>query len=542
MPVSGTPYDHSVHPVALQGAASLQCLLVPNPYIACLTLRDLLSKELAMQLNLTHISYTYPGTASPAIEDVSATFPSGWTGIIGDNGCGKSTLARIAARVITPDSGTVSPNLFASYCEQDSTQEPDKLFDLASDWGKEAQRARALLRIEDDWFWRYDTLSGGQQKRFQIACALYAQPDVLIMDEPTNDLDAATRDIVKEALASFSGIGILISHDRDLLDSLVGQSLMCEGARWTMRPGGYSKASDQAASERASAMRDREQASREAKRLKTEAQRRSEEAARQKGKRSKRGLSKKDSDAREKIGRAIVSGKDGVAGKLSSKMSGRLAKAEAELSEKTVSKRYDHRIGEFGVAARSSCVAHLEASRLSAGEFSIDVPELWISPTDHVVLTGANGTGKSLVVRSIIESVPDNVKVAYVPQDVGPEERERALRHLRDQDQETKGRILSIVARLNSDPDKLLDGDDLSPGELRKLMLAEQLVTNPNLLVLDEPTNHLDVGSIEALQEMLSGFSGALLLVTHDRQLSEAVTQIGWETIQGESLMRLLVV
>ena len=56
MPVSGTPYDHSVHPVALQGAASLQCLLVPNPYIACLTLRDLLSKELAMQLNLTHTS------------------------------------------------------------------------------------------------------------------------------------------------------------------------------------------------------------------------------------------------------------------------------------------------------------------------------------------------------------------------------------------------------------------------------------------------------------------------------------------------------
>ena len=103
-------------------------------------------------------------------------------------------------------------------------------------------------------------------------------------------------------------------------------------------------------------------------------------------------------------------------------------------------------------------------------------------------------------------------------------------------------RCTSPSLRLNSDPDKLLDGDDLSPGELRKLMLAEQLVTNPNFLVLDEPTNHLDVGSIEALQEMLSGFSGALLLVTHDRQLSEAVTQIGWETIQGESLMRLLVV
>lgn len=495
-----------------------------------------------MQLNLTHINYTYPGAVSPTIDDVNVTFPSGWTGIIGNNGCGKSTLARIAARIIVPDSGTVSPTLFSSYCQQDSTQEPENLFDLASDWGKEAQRTRALLYIEDDWFWRYDTLSGGQQKRIQIACALYAQPDVLIMDEPTNDLDAATRDIVREALASFERIGILISHDRDLLDSLVGQSLMCEDARWTMRPGGYSKASDQAASERASAIRDREQASREAKRLKAEAQRRSEEAARQKGKRSKRSLSKGDSDARERIGRAIVSGKDGVAGKLSSKMSGRLTKAEAELSKKTVSKRYDHRIGEFGVAARSSCVAHLEASRLSAGEFSIDVPELWISPTDHVVLIGANGTGKSLVVRSVIESVPDTVKTAFIPQNVGPGERERALKHLRDQDQEMKGRILSIVARLNSDPDKLLDGDDLSPGELRKLMLAEQLVMNPNFLVLDEPTNHLDLGSIKALQETLIDFPGALLLVTHDRLLSEAVTQIAWETIHGEKLVRLQIV
>lgn len=495
-----------------------------------------------MQLNLTHINYTYPGAVSPTIDDVNVTFPSGWTGIIGNNGCGKSTLARIAARIIVPDSGTVSPTLFSSYCQQDSTQEPENLFDLASDWGKEAQRTRALLCIEDDWFWRYDTLSGGQQKRIQIACALYAQPDVLIMDEPTNDLDAATRDIVREALASFERIGILISHDRDLLDSLVGQSLMCEDARWTMRPGGYSKASDQAASERASAIRDREQASREAKRLKAEAQRRSEEAARQKGKRSKRGLSKGDSDAREKIRRAIVSGKDGVAGKLSSTMNGRLAKAEAALSKSAISKRYDHRIGEFGIAARSSYVAHLEATRLSVGDFSIDVPELWIAPTEHVVLTGANGTGKSLVVKSVVESVPETVKTAFIPQNVGPGKRERALKHLRDQDQEMKGRILSIVARLNSDPDKLLDGDDLSPGELRKLMLAEQLVMNPNFLVLDEPTNHLDLGSIKALQESLIDFPGALLLVTHDRLLSEAVTQIAWETIQGEKLVRLQIV
>lgn len=138
---------------------------VPDP------LRDLPSKELAMQLNLNHISYTYPGTVSAAIDDVSVTFPSGWTGIIGDNGCGKSTLARIAAHSIAPDSGTVGPKLFSAYCQQDSTQEPDNLLDL----------------------------------------------------------DAVTRGIVREALASFGSSGILISHDRALLYSLVSQGLMCEG-------------------------------------------------------------------------------------------------------------------------------------------------------------------------------------------------------------------------------------------------------------------------------------------------------------------------
>lgn len=118
-----------------------------------------------MQLNLTNISYTYPGAVSPAVRDVGVTFSSGWTAVIGDNGCGKSTLARIATRLIEPDSGTVGSKLFSVYCQQDSSLEPGNLIDFASDWNQEAQRAKALLHIGDDWPWRYDTLSGGQQKR-----------------------------------------------------------------------------------------------------------------------------------------------------------------------------------------------------------------------------------------------------------------------------------------------------------------------------------------------------------------------------------------
>lgn len=483
-----------------------------------------------MQLNLSHISYTYPGATAPALKDASATFPLGWTGIIGDNGCGKTTLAQIAAGIIKPDRGSVSSHLFCSYCQQDSTLEPINLQDFASDWSREAQQLRDLLLIEDDWLWRYETLSGGQQKRIQIACALFARPDVLVMDEPTNDLDITTRTLVKNALATFTGIGILISHDRDLLDSLVSQSLLCEAGRWIMRTGGYSKASAQADSERVSTLHTRENALRETKRLKAEAQRRNEEASRQKGLRSKSGLAKKDSDARERIGRAIVSGKDGIAGKLSTTMNRRVDQAESVLNETRITKRYDPQIGDYGVASRSKIVVHSAKTSLNAGDFSIAVPELWITPTDHITLTGSNGTGKSLIVHHILQLIPDGITTAFIPQRVEFSERERALSILAGCDQKMRGQILSIVARLNSDPDRLLDGSDVSPGELRKLMLAEQLLKEPNLLVLDEPTNHLDIGSIEALENMLKEFAGAVLLVTHDRDLAHAVANTKWQT------------
>ena len=76
-----------------------------------------------------------------------------------------------------------------------------------------------MLGIDDGWLWEYDRLSGGQKKRVQIACALWKCPDLLIMDEPTNNLDAPTRAIVGNALAEFKGVGLLISHDRCLMEA-----------------------------------------------------------------------------------------------------------------------------------------------------------------------------------------------------------------------------------------------------------------------------------------------------------------------------------
>ncbi len=496
-------------------------------------------RSAAMQLNLSHISYTYPGASFPALDSINAVFPQGWTGIIGDNGCGKTTLALIAARQIAPISGSITPSLYASYCSQDASVTPSNLYELADNWSHEGRHLRELLGIDEEWFWRYETLSGGQQRRIQIACALFSAPDVLVMDEPTNDLDSETRTIIKEALASFKGIGLLISHDRDLLDSLVSQSLIFDGRQVIMRPGGYTKATDQAANDRMSALRRREKAKREVKRIEVEAQRRRQEASLQKAKRSGRGLGNKDNDARERIGRAIISGKDGVAGKLSSNMDRRLARANESLADIHVGKRYEHRLGDWGTVARSSIVSHVVSTTLQAGDFSVYVPELWIDSTDHVTLSGRNGTGKSLVVHYIVESTSPNIKVAYIPQGIGKEERERALKMLRNCTPDKRGRILSVVAHLNSDPERLLDGSEVSPGELRKLLLAEQLIDDPNFLVLDEPTNHLDIGSIEALQNLLVRFPGAVLLVSHDAALLDAVSEIKWSMTGSESRWQL---
>lgn len=173
-----------------------------------------------MQLNLSNISYTYEGAASPALDRVSVTFPQGWTGIIGDNGCGKSTLARVATGLIVPDEGSVAPTLFAAYCPQDTSIVPAELSDLAIDWGSEALQIRDALGIEDAWLWDYERLSGGQKKRVQIACALWQRPDVLVLDEPTNHLDVGSIEALERALAAFPGAIILVTHDEQLLHAV----------------------------------------------------------------------------------------------------------------------------------------------------------------------------------------------------------------------------------------------------------------------------------------------------------------------------------
>ena len=125
------------------------------------------------------------------------------------------------------------------------------------------------------------------------------------------------------------------------------------------------------------------------------------------------------------------------------------------------------------------------------------------------------------------------MQVGYLPQSVAESERAAILSRLNNRSSQERGTLLSFVAQLNSDPERILEGGDISPGELRKLLLAEALLNEPHLLILDEPTNHLDMGSIEALETLLCSFPGAFLLVSHDATLRDRCCDTAW-SIQRE--------
>ena len=116
------------------------------------------------QLTLTGVTYAYPSVPDPILDSVTITFPTGWTGLLGDNGCGKSTLAKIACGMLAPDAGQVTHGLFAVYCAQETDAPPENLYEFAGTYDREARRLREVFRIEDDMPWRFDELSHGERK------------------------------------------------------------------------------------------------------------------------------------------------------------------------------------------------------------------------------------------------------------------------------------------------------------------------------------------------------------------------------------------
>ncbi|MFO0755868.1 MAG: ATP-binding cassette domain-containing protein [Byssovorax sp.] len=212
-----------------------------------------------------------------------------------------------------------------------------------------------------------------------------------------------------------------------------------------------------------------------------------------------------------------------------------LERAEAALPAFEVDRSLGRSIFVDYARAPGARLASLDLDRLDAGEQRLlaDV-HLVLRRDDRVWVAGPNGAGKSTLLRALLAAarLPPE-RVLFVPQDLGAEEARGVLRTIRMLPPLERGRVLSLVAALGVDPDRLLASASPSPGEARKAWIALGLGRHAWALVLDEPDNHLDLPSIERLESALGAYPGALLLVTHDEALARRTTRTTWRLEGG---------
>ncbi|QSQ15797.1 ATP-binding cassette domain-containing protein [Myxococcus landrumensis] len=486
------------------------------------------------------VSFAY-SDAVTVLSDIEFHLAAGWTGLVGANGAGKSTLLRMLSGELTPTEGHFQfdpPSPVLRLCRQEVEALTPDISEFAESWDGLARRLHGQLGLDVSALERWSTLSPGERKRWQVGAALAAEPDVLLLDEPTNHLDAEARTWLVSALRRFRGVGVVVSHDRPLLETLTSATLRVHGGDARLWPGAYSAAKQHWEAEREAevdAYQQRRSEQRRAARMLDQA-RREQQGADASRSTSKRLKNKYDNDARSMGAKVTVGWAEAHAGRRVGILRRELESASEAVGEFTADKTLGRSVFVDYARSPNPWIFTLDTPEIRAGEVTLLGPvNLSVGREARVRIEGPNGAGKSTLVRALLESarVPRE-RVLYLPQDVGAEEARATLEAVRSLAPEEKGRVLSLVAALGVDPERLLGSEQPSPGEIRKLLIARGLGQHAWALVLDEPTNHLDLPSIERLEAALREYPGALLLVTHDSEFARACTTECWRVERGQ--------
>ena len=485
------------------------------------------------------------------LKDVSLTLQQGERmGLVGVNGCGKSTLMRIIAGLDTPDDGEISlargarigylaqqgmvTSGLSVWKELEQVYEPvfameKRLRALEEEMASSHEDAQRFARLSteydrllaafeeaDGYAWkslvsgvlnglgfspaqydqRVDSLSGGEQTRLCLARLLLQKPDLLLLDEPTTPLDMETLQWLENYLAAYRGSVLVISHDRYFLDHVctcMVEILMGTSEQYS---GNYTRYMSQ-------------------RQERFETRMRAYELQQKEIERQQAIIARYRMYNREKSIRAAESREKALE---------RMEKLEKPVDERAIRFRFE--------ARRRTGEDVLYISELSKGFGDKQLFKglnLHVRAGDRIALIGPNGVGKSTLIKLIVGSErPDTGDIRYGANvDVGYYDQHQASL---DPEKTVLDEVWDRFPRMEQSDVRgalglfLFTGDDvfqpihtLSGGEKGRVALTALMLRKDNLLLLDEPTNHLDMDSREVLEEALSGFGGTIITVSHDR-------------------------
>jgi len=494
-------------------------------------------------IDLAGVSFAHSDSVS-LISDVDLELRAGWTGVVGANGAGKTTLLGLIAGRLSPDAGRIhchpaallSPGNLCE-CPQRVEQLSPRIDAFARDNGRVACRLRGQLELEPDEIARWTSLSPGERKRWQIGAALSLDPAVLLLDEPTNHLDSAARELLLRSIAAFDGIGVVVSHDRSILNQLCKRTLRMAHGRVTLYRGGYDTARATWEAERREEHARHQRIRREQKKLtKRLAERRSQrDHAEARTRTSKRMKGPRDNAARGAFKQTRRRSAVNALGREIEVVRHSLDRLERRAAGFVYEKELGRSLFVGFSPPKRSVLFQLDAGTLSARERVLfETPSLQFGPGDRVRLCGLNGCGKTTLIDRLWSTARfPRERCLFLPQEIDVEQGRLLLDSARALDPDTRGRLMHLVAALGVDPEALLLSHRASPGETRKLALACGLARQVWALVVDEPTNHLDLPSIERLEACLADYPGALLLVSHDDAFAQRLTDTCWEISGG---------
>lgn len=497
-------------------------------------------------------SFIWPD-GTRVLDTTTAAFGPGRTGLIGDNGTGKTTVLRLINGDLTPTAGTVEVSGDIGYLPQHLTLATDalvsdllgirsqldalaaieagdttpELYDVVGDgWDIHARAEAALTRTglgALDFDRPVGTLSGGEAILASLTGLRLAATPIVLLDEPTNNLDSVARQQLYEAIAEWQGALVVVSHDVALLD-LMEETVELHRGQLEVYGGSYTAYTQSVAQEQAAAA----QALRTAEQDLRKEQRQRREAETKIARRVRYANTDHANKRRPKIVmntrrfQAQVS-----AGKLRDNLDDRVESAHDVVAEQESRLRDDERVRIDLPDPAVPTGRRMVELHHTGGLYTIAGPE-------RIAIGGRNGIGKTLLLETLFDetlrasrpthAVPLTPAIGYLPQRLdGLDGRLSAIDNVRSTAQQSSpGEIRSLLARF------LIRGEDthrpvstLSGGERFRVALARLLLADPphQLLVLDEPTNNLDLKTRQALIDSLRAYRGGLIIVSHDHDL-----------------------